>query len=199
MGVRFYDEALVNRIKSWTKDSNLKVLSPDEVTRLFEIKADESNDEPLVLPFVALSRDRNINIDIAHKTSMSFDGLHVKSNLQKTLQLNAVPISINYQLDIYTRSYEEGDEYLRNFIFFLINYPKLTINIPYNDSNIEYECYINLLNSVSDNSDIAERLFPGQFTRWTLNLSISKAYLFSVPINRNYSIDGSLEIKEISK
>ena len=39
MAVRFYDEALVNKIQEWVKDPNMKVLKPDEVTRLFQIQA----------------------------------------------------------------------------------------------------------------------------------------------------------------
>ena len=31
--------------------------------------------------------------------------------------LNAVPITLKYQIDIYTRYQEEADEYVRNFIF----------------------------------------------------------------------------------
>lgn len=191
MAIRLYDEALVNKIQSWIKDPNLKVLKPDETTRLFQMRLDMNNDKPITLPLISLSRDPNINLDLVNKRNITFDGVHVASTEDKTMQLNAIPITINYQLDIYTRHYVEGDEYLRNFIFKLINNPKLSIVIPYNDAQIEHVCYVKLVPSITDNSDISEKLFPDQFTRWTLQLVIQDAYLFSVPVRTNWHIDYS--------
>jgi hypothetical protein len=70
-----------------------------------------------------------------------------------------------YQLDIYTKTAEEGDEYVRNFLFKLINNPVLKISIPYNDLNVEHIANIRVLDTVSDTSSISERIFSGQFTR----------------------------------
>lgn len=189
MAVRYYDEALYNKIQKWVKDPNMRILKPDEVSRLFRITADLNKDKPITLPLIAISRDTSINVDITSKRSLSASGLKVGGDETKTIQLNAIPITVMYQIDIYTKRYEEGDEYLRNFIFNLVNYPKLTITIPYNDSNIEQVAHIRLQPTVTDNSDIPERLFPGQFTRWTLQLELQDAYLFSVPFNKNWSID----------
>jgi hypothetical protein len=79
--------------------------------------------------------------------------------------LNAIPIKLQYQLDIYTKTAEAGDEYLRQFLFKLINNPAIKIIIPYNGINVEQIANIRVLNSVTDTSAISERLFPGQFTR----------------------------------
>jgi hypothetical protein len=78
---------------------------------------------------------------------------------------NVLPIKLSYQLDIYTKTAEEGDEYLRNFLFKLINNPVLKILIPYNNVNLEHIANIRVLNQVSDTSAINERIFSGQFTR----------------------------------
>lgn len=194
MAIRYYDDALASKIQRWIKDPNLRVLKPDETTRLFQITLDENNDSGIKLPLVAISREPSINIDITNKRNFTFDGVKVEATEVQTKQLNAVPITLNYQLDIYTKYSDEADEYLRNFIFNFINYPKMVINIPYNNSNIEHICYVKLLQTATDNSDIAERLFPGQFTRWTLNLAINDAYLFSVPINKNWTIDEEIPV-----
>lgn len=45
-----------------------------------------------------------------------------------------------------------------------------------------------LNSTVTDNSDIPERLFPDQFTRFTIQLELQDAYLYSVPINTNINI-----------
>ena len=191
MGVRFYDEAIVNKIKKWIKDPNMVILKPNEVTRLWQVRADQKDDQPLTLPLIAISRDPTLNIDISTKRSLTCDGLNIGTNGEGAIQLNAIPIAITYQLDIYTQKYEEGDEYLRNFIFNFVNHPKMKILIPYNGANIEHVCNLRLVNSATDNSDVAEKLFPDQFTRWTLQLEVHDAYLFSVPVNDYKEIVGA--------
>ena len=192
MAVRFYDEAIVNKIQKWIKDPNMVILKPNEVGRLFQVRADQKNDQPLTLPLIAISRDPSLNMDVSTKRSLSCDGLKVGSTVKDSVQLDAIPISITYQIDIYTQRYEEGDEYLRNFIFNFINHPKMKILIPYNGSNIEHICYTRLSNTATDNSDVSEKLFPDQFTRWTLQIEIHDAYLFSVPVKENGQIVGAM-------
>lgn len=198
MAVRFYDEALKNKIQDWIKDPNIKVLSPNDTNRLFQIKSDETGDKPITLPLISLSRDSSVRIRNANKRVMSFDGVRVRAVDNKTKEeinpgraykLNAVPVAITYQLDIYTRYYEEADEYARNFLFNLINYPKLTIEIPYNNVSLTHDSNINIDNSIEDNSDIPLKLFPDQFYRWTFTLTIEDAYIFSVPLKENILID----------
>lgn len=181
MGVRFYDEAIVNKVKSWIKDPNMVVLKPNEVSRLWQVRADQKNDQPLTLPLIAISRDPSVNIDVSTKRNLTFDGLNIGKGQDSAIQLDAIPVSITYQLDIYTQKYEEGDEYLRNFIFNFVNHPKMKILIPYNGANIEHVCYTRLTNTATDNSDVSEKLFADQFTRWSIQLEVHDAYLFSIP------------------
>ena len=165
MAIRFYDEALYNKIQKWVKEPNMKILKPDEMTRLVQIQADENNDNPIKLPLIGLSRASEVEIINPTKRPMTFDGKMLDADEAKTIQLNAIPISLNYQLDILTRTYEEGDEYLRNFIFNFVNHPMLNITIPYNDVNIKHNARTRLNTTVRDNSDIELRLYSGQFTR----------------------------------
>lgn len=198
MSIRFYDEAVIEKLQKWISDPDMVILKPNQVSRLFQIRADQKNDKPLTLPLIALSRDPNINILMSKRRSLSSDGKKIEYNEDKTKQLDAIPIEISYQLDIYTKRFVEGDEYLRNFIFNLINNPKLKIEIPYNNSSEEHICYIELNPTVSDNSDIPEKLFTDEFTRWTLNFKINDAYLFSIPILNNVKIkDTFIEIDKI--
>lgn len=185
MAIRFYDEALVTKIQKWVKDPNMHILRPDETTRLFQMKADEGNDKPIQLPLIAISRDRDISILKTVKEDLSFNGIELKKTDESTVLLNAIPIQIGYQLDIYTKGMVEADEYVRNFVFNFINYPELTIDIPYNDTNVKHTSNIYIDSTVSDNSDINERLFPDQFVRFTIKLVVDDAYLFSTPVKTN--------------
>lgn len=140
-------------------------MKPDETKRLFELKADDKNDAPVKLPIIALSRNNDIELASSVKTPLSYDGFKIYSDENISVHFNAIPINLSYQLDIYTKTYEEGDEYVRAFLFKLINNPTIKIEIPYNDANIEHIANIHVLPTVSDTSAISERLFPGQFTR----------------------------------
>ena len=42
--------------------------------------------------------------------------------------------------------------------------------------------------NVSDTSDITERLFAGQFTRWSIQLELQDAFLFNVPYKKNWRL-----------
>lgn len=199
MAVRFYDEAMCRKLNSWIKDPNMVILKPDETSRLFSIKADQNNDKPLSLPMIALSRKNEIELDYPHKKPMTFDGLTLKSSENYSIVINAIPMKLQYQLDIYTRYSEEGDEYLRNFIFNFINMPALEIELPYNDIWLPHRASIDLASTVTDTSDIPQRLIEDQFTRWTLDLQIKDAYLFSLPKKDNVElvIDG-LQVDDLT-
>ena len=209
MAIRFYDEALVKKIQSWLPDNSpMMVLKPEETSRLFKNQADLKNDKPLSLPLIALSRKARIRVSNTNKRPLSFDGLKIWAydnagnvlDPTKMLKLNAVPMELEYQLDIYTQHLAEADEYLRNFVFNFINYPNVTITIPYNDCKLQHESTVYLLEDVEDTSDIPQRLVPGEFTRYTMTLVIDNAYFFSAPIKNNILVsDAILEIKSTPK
>jgi hypothetical protein len=54
---------------------------------------------------------------------MTFDGYTIAASKAGIKSLSAIPISLSYVINIYTRFLSEGDEYLRNFLFNIINYP----------------------------------------------------------------------------
>lgn len=167
----------------------MKILKPSESSRLFQLQVDEHLDEPLALPLISLSRDNDIEILSTAKKPLTHDGGHLAATTEKSELLNAIPIRISYQIDIYCKYFEEADEYVRNFIFNIINYPNLHIDIPYNNANIVHDSTMIIESTVSDNSDIPERLISGQFTRMTVRIAIDDAYLFSIPFMKNWSIE----------
>lgn len=208
MAIRYYDEAIRAKLDRWIPDKRkLRILKPDETKRLFETQADDEKDKKIKLPFIALSRSADIELLLNIKNPYSFDGLtidRVNADLSglkgqayknavdnlptQTAKLNAIPIKVQYQLDIYTKTFEQGDEYLRNFLFKLINNPVIKITIPYNDMEIEQKANLRVLSTVSDSSAISERLFSGQFTRWTIQLELQDGFLYSIPYRHNWKI-----------
>ena len=195
MAFYYYDEALTNKLKDWVGDNTIKITGPDETKRLFQYKADITGDEPIKLPLIALRRGRDVNILDINKKPLVFDGLTLNANKDQSDQLNGIPIHLNYTIDIFTRYERECDEYVRNFIFNIIKFPKIQIQIPYNNSNIIHNSNIRLEGSATNNSDIPERLIAGQFTRFTIPIYIDDAYLFDYRFRPNYNIEYEVEVK----
>ena len=189
MACRYYDDILVAKLLKWIPEaSNLRVLGPSESKKLFELTADDGKDQPFKLPIISLSRNRDIELLSTVKQPKSYDGLKLLSVPEKTLQFNVIPIKLLYDLTIYTKTEEEVDEYVRNFLFKLINNPVIKVRIPYNDTQIEHIANIRVLSNISDTSDISERIFSGQFHCWTIQLEIQDAFLFSLPYRRNWQL-----------
>ena len=178
MSFALYDKAVGDKISKWVVDPKLRIIYPDETKRLFQYTADEQNDI-LTLPLISISRDRNIEIKLKNRRYAERTGLTFNHTDDRADHLNHIPIILRYQIDIYTRYREEAEEYVRNFIFNIINYPTLVIQIPYHESGLEQSSFMELEDQIQDNSDIPERLVPGQFTRMTINFTLKDAQLFS--------------------
>jgi hypothetical protein len=199
MAISYYDEAITQKIKGWLADNtNLRVLSPDESTRLIQLAAEDSGDQPLKLPLIAISRNKDIEISSAIKQNKSFDGLILGRDASgmNTIHMNVIPIKTTYQIDIYTKKRIEADEYVRQYLFKLINNPQIVINITYNNFLIKHTANLRVLDTVSDTSDISTHIFPGQFYKWTIQLELHDGFLFSIPIKKNWQL--SIDFKESS-
>lgn len=195
MAISYYDDAIIAKLKKWIPDTNkIRVLSPDDTKQLFELRADDSNDQPLQLPLITLNRNKDIEVLNTIKQLKSFNGLFLGVTEQtnndpgKSIKLNAIPVQTTYQIDIYTKYKYEGEEYVRNFLFKLINNPKIIIQVPYNNVDYTHTANLRVLNTVSDTSDIAQRIFPGQFYRWSIQLELQDGFIFNIPYKQNYMI-----------
>ena len=189
MSAHFYDTALVNKFKKWIENTQVSLLGPEDTRRLFEIVADKSNDSAIQLPLISLRRIGGYTILSKNKKPLTYDGKMLQSTIERSISLNAIPIDLRYQVDVFTRYYKEADEYMRNIIFNLINFPMLQIEIPYEGIDIQHDSSIRIVSDVADNSAINERLSLGQFTRLSLGISIDDAYLFDARVRDNYLID----------
>lgn len=191
MAIDYYDEAVTQKIKNWLADnSTMRVLSPDESNRLIQLAAEDSGDKPLNLPVIAISRNKDIELLSTIKQNRSFDGLVIKSNVAKNsvVHFNVLPIKTTYQIDFYTKTRAEVDEYVRQYLFKLINNPQIIIKIHYNNYIVEHTANLRVLNTISDTSDISTHIFPGQFYKWTIQLELHDGFLFSLPNKATWSI-----------
>lgn len=196
MSVKLYDDALINKLQGWTKGTNITIVGPSDTKRLWEVTADSNNDSPIQLPMISLKRPGGFSILSPFKQPITYDGATLDANHEKASQMNMIAISIPYQLDVYTRYQNEADEYIRNLVFNIINYPKLDVQIPYNNEQRIHSSSIHMSNEISDNSDIPERLSLGQFTRYTIQLEIDDAYLFDIRYRDVYSLEVVTDVSD---
>jgi hypothetical protein len=201
MAIGYYDDVITDKLKKWIPDNNkMRVLGPDESTRFFETLADDKSDAPVQLPLITLSRNKDIEVLSTIKQLRSFNGSIVTSPNERNLRVpersilfNVIPVKTLYQLNIYTKTKYEGEEYLRSFLFKLINNPQIQVHIPYNNVDLTHTAHLRVLETVSDTSDIAQHVFPGQFYRWTIELELQDGFLFNLPYKPNYYI-GDVDI-----
>lgn len=179
MSLTLYDRAIAEKIKSWVLDTETTVFTVDETREVFKVRADKTNDRPIQLPLITINRARESEILLTANRAMTRAGMTFNSENGISDHLNAVPISITYNINIYCRTLEQADEYVRNFVFNIINYPRIIISIPYNNSNLSYSSFMSIQSTIADNSDIEERLVPGQFSRFTISVVLRDAYFFS--------------------
>lgn len=137
-----------------------------------------------------LRRDFGYTLNLTGKKPLSFSGMVKETSYDKSMLINAIPITVTYQLDVYARYFREADEYMRNFVFNIINYPKIDIEIKYHDVDMEHVANILPGQTISDTSaGTSERLFPGQFTRLSYQFTVDDAYLWDIRIKDNKHID----------
>ena len=197
MSAYLYDSAIIQKFNRWTENTNVHIYGPEQTRQLFEIIADTKKDKPIELPIITIVRPGGYQIINTNKRPLTYDGRHVTTNEngeRYTLQLNGIPIQLEYQINVYARKYREADAYMRELVFNLINYPELQITIPYHGSNIVHNCSIEISSTVEDNSAIPERMVVGQFTRLSLSISLVDAYLWDTRLKPYLTLEGGLVI-----
>ena len=93
MGVRFYDEALLNKLKKWTHNAKVMITGVNETRRLFEISADKTNDQQIQLPLITLSRPGGYTINNRNQRPLAHSGVTFMNNERKGAKVNAIPIA----------------------------------------------------------------------------------------------------------
>jgi len=188
--VSLYDKSFVQLIKSWTENTDIHVYGKDETQALFSLIADKNNDKEIQLPIITIRRPGGYDLRTVHSAPPTRDGYKVFVDDNVGVTANAIPIKIVYQIDVYTRYFEEADAYCRDLIFNIVNHPISYVTIPYNNLDLKHNYKMTLGAQITDNSDVVEGIIAGMFTRMTLEVEIEDAYLWSVPVRQNITMDG---------
>lgn len=187
VGIYAYDMALIEDLRTrfnLKKDGTPKTNNNVYITNaenVFEIIGDVSNDE-IKFPLISLVRT-GWSISDEKPEMMTKAGalkdvkIGDKDGKLKQIRLQAIPISINYQIDVWTRTRIDNDAVTRELVWYYTLNPQLLVEIPHG-LNMTHPFNIFFESEIEDNSDIVEHINRGQYFRQTLGLYINDAYLW---------------------
>lgn len=199
VSVYAYDLSIVNDLRTrfnlksedGTPKTNNKVYVTD-VDDVFNIIGDLSEDR-IDMPLVSLQRV-GWSIRDFKPQYMTFSGTIVEQETDEDdtviseKRIQAIPIQVNYQLDVWTRDRITNDAIMRELIFYYTIRPTLLVKIPYG-LNLTHNFNIFFDPTVEDNSDIVEHKNRGQFFRQTIGVYTDDAYLWKSKIRKPVIID----------
>lgn len=172
MSVYWYDNAIVNTFRVITGDKRIAINSTDN---LFRYVANLDNDQ-VTLPLINLVR-LGYRLLRVTRNPLSSDGFSIGSAGNKVDRMQAIPIHIEYQLDIITRNREDNDTITSELIFYLTNHPTLKVHIN-RGANVDHNFNIFINDEIPDNSDLESHQRNGEYFRSTLRLYVPDAYLW---------------------
>lgn len=175
--VYLYDNAIINDLRRIITDNRITITPFENLIRTIS----KSENDVISLPIVSITRT-NWTILSNRPHAMKFDGALSDISLvnqedTKVTNLQAIPIRINYLIDVWTRTRLDNDNLFRELIFYYSTNPTLKIQIPYGiDANKNFNIIFD--NDVEDNSDIINHKNIGEHFRQTLSFYVDDAYLW---------------------
>lgn len=198
VGVYAYDIAIIKDLRArfnYTKDGKKKTNNIIQITNsenVFNIIGDIENDT-IQFPIISLIRTGWQFTGSEPEFLNNSGGLvgymeGEKGERIKQVRLQAFPIQINYQLDIWTQNRYDNDVIAREFCWFYKQNPQLRVFIPHG-LNITEPFNLFIEPEVVDNSDIAEHNSRGRYYRQTIGLYVDDAYLWKSSVTNVPGID----------
>lgn len=186
VSVYAYDKALVSDLKarfssSPVKDSKVndtvQIGSPD---LMYNIIGQLNGDKP-ILPFVSLQR-LNWQLNLDRQGYQTFIGDQVYTRLgvdNKPIEVRAqvIPITINWQLSVWTRDRITNDALVREILWYYHLRPSLLVYVQHG-LNIAHKFNIYFNSGIEDNSDLANQINNGTYFRQDLSLYSDDSYLW---------------------
>lgn len=186
MSVYLYDQALTAQITAITSNTgtneNIHIIPAEKAFSKSFVTEDD-----IPLPAISLYRS-GYNLTTQGKSMPMYRQGRYANNVVTTngvtteslFTTKALPISINYQLDIWTKTRQENDEFMREIIWYFTLNPQLSITLQYGNITQEIGFHVFIGDSVIDNSDIMEFENRGQYYRTTVSMLVDEAQFFLV-------------------
>ena len=181
--IYLYEDAIIEDLRYQLGDSRISLLPPDT---LFRSIADISGNDDVTLPLISLQRLGYSLNEPNHNNPESLDGFSYqipqKDGSIKYIQVQRIPITCRWQMDIISRTRLDNDNLVRELLFYYTNNPTLRVMIPYG-LNKEHKFSITINQDIDDNSDIESHINRGEYFRTTIGLECTDANLWKVTSN----------------
>lgn len=183
MSLMYYDIAMTKRIKNLYPETYFA--APEEI---FSINAKNHGGTKIVMPMIGVYRlpDFSINSSFHNEPQARFGvpvltGNHKNPEFpNKPVASHLVPVSLQYQIDVYSVKREICDGLTAELILEFIEEPWLDVNLKSLGDDYVQKFSIKIDDSVSDNTSLTEFDETGRFYRLTITLNIEQAYLMRV-------------------
>lgn len=221
-GVYAYDKSLVEDLRARFSSSpvesqvnkNVQIGPTDQI---FNIIGSLEQDN-IIMPFISLERlDWQLNLDRQGFQTFVGDEVYTRldsQNLPVEVRAQAIPITINYRLSVWSKDRITNDALCREILFYYHLRPSLMVYVGHG-INMAHKFNIYFNSGIEDNSDIASHSTRGTYFRQDMTLYTDDAYLWRAnwqnkvaitpDLTFNYGIEGSgmqvshSDIKNIDK
>lgn len=177
-----YDNAIIEELnKRFNKNpkdetrrkKQIYIVSPESALDMNAIL----NNDSIKLPIISLNR-LGWSLQDNRSHPLRFSGKFVeKLEGGVKMYLHAMPIVINYSIDVWTNSRLENDLIMREILWYYSLNPTMNVFIPYGfNYNHTFNIFFN--NEIEDNSDIVEHDNRGRLFRQTATFYTDDAYLW---------------------
>ena len=176
MSVYFYDKAITDRIRTVIGDPDVHIITSEKMFT----KSKDAHDDP-EMPAISLYRS-GFSLSTLNKNIVMYRrGRYERDPETHSLYFTqALPISITYQVDVWTRTREQNDEFVRELLWYFTLFPEHRIQLTYENFNQSVGFNVFLGDQVIDNSEINEFENRGQYYRSTFEISVDEAQIFMV-------------------
>lgn len=185
-GVYAYDIAIVQDLRARFKQPPIKQSDVNQTVQIgsannmFDIIG-QLNDDQVIMPFVSLQRiNWQLNLDRQGYQTFIGDRVYTRlSNENQSVEIRAqvIPITINYQLSVWTKDRITNDALMSELLFYYHLRPSLLVHVGYG-LNLAHKFNIYFNSEVEDNSDIANHNVNGTYFRQDINFYTDDAYLW---------------------
>lgn len=185
VSVYAYDKSIVEDFKARFKSDKTKnkvnnTVQIGPLNQMFNILGTLDKDN-VIMPFIGLQR-LNWQLNLDRQGYQTFIGEKVFTRIgpqNEKIQVRAqvIPITINYQLSVYSVDRVTNDALIRELLFYYHLRPSLLAYIGHGlDIAHKFNIYFN--SDIEDNSDIAEHINNGTYFRQDLTFYTDDAYLW---------------------
>lgn len=200
MSAYLYDTAIVENLRDIIGDSRISITPVDNVFNVIPY-IDKDN---FTLPLLTLTRTSwrvdsdNVNHSAKYEGALSEVACDCRFHDVGVKRVQFVPMRISYALDVFTKTREENDEFVRELFWYYMTSPTLQIKVPY-ELDFDHNFNIFIEPEIEDNSDIAQHVNHGQYFRQTLSLYTDDAKLWKSSSRGPTVAEIRLKMKDIEE